>query len=309
MSPRFTVLASGSSGNAALLDLAGQALLIDFGLSPRRFSRALEWVGKSISRITHALLTHLHGDHFREDALAFLAEGSALFWCHAEHAQQLAPRSAAFAALEAEGRVRLYELGVPFECGDCRAVAFELAHDVFTCGFRIEGCGSPVADAPGSPWAIGFASDLGSWTEALVAQLIDVDLLALEFNHDVMMQVTSRRHPWLIRRNLGAGGHLSNEQAARLLEAIVERSAPGRLKHVVPLHLSRQCNRPELAVAAAAEALEARGADVSVVPARAHHPLAWIDPGSPGIAQAATIRKPRKAFAVDAGQPLFPGWD
>src|SRR5205807_2335641 len=167
---------------------------------------------------------------------------------------------------------------------------------------------TPVADVPGSPWAIGFASDLGSWTPALVAQLTDVDLLALEFNHDVVLQVTSRRHPWLIRRNLGDGGHLSNAQAANLLEAILENSAPGRLRHVIPLHLSRQCNRPELAVAAAAEVLEWRGSEASVVPAAANRPLRWIDPTAPGLPRGAALLKPRKKLALQLGQPLFPDW-
>jgi hypothetical protein len=55
----------------------------------------------------------------------------------------------------------------------------------------------------------------------------------------------------LIERVLGDEGHLSNKQAALLLREVLERSEPGRLQHVVQLHLSRDCNRPPLAQEAA----------------------------------------------------------
>jgi hypothetical protein len=59
----------------------------------------------------------------------------------------------------------------------------------------------------------------------------------------------------LINRVLGEFGHLSNVQGAKLLEACVHRSSAGRLRHLVQLHLSRECNRPALAVAAADESI------------------------------------------------------
>src|SRR5207302_617729 len=47
----------------------------------------------------------------------------------------------------------------------------------------------------------------------------------------------------------------SNAQAASLLQEVLQRSTPGRLRQVVQLHLSRECNRPALAVAAARQVL------------------------------------------------------
>ena len=63
----------------------------------------------------------------------------------------------------------------------------------------------------------------------------------------------------LIARVLGDEGHLSNEQAAGLLRAVLKLSAPSRLRHVVQLHLSRDCNRPKLAYASARVALDSAG--------------------------------------------------
>ena len=78
-----------------------------------------------------------------------------------------------------------------------------------------------------------------------------MDLLAVEFNHDLDLERASRRPAFLIARILGDEGHLSNDQAAALVRAVVARSTPGRLRHLVQLHLSGDCNKPALARAAA----------------------------------------------------------
>ena len=89
--------------------------------------------------------------------------------------------------------------------------------------------------------------------------LLDVDLLALEFNHDPVLLKGSNRPPWLIERVLGDEGHLSNAQAAALLRQALQRSSDGRLRQLVLLHLSRECNQPALARAAAEAVLSEYG--------------------------------------------------
>ena len=73
------------------------------------------------------------------------------------------------------------------------------------------------------------------------------------------MQLASGRHPLLIRRVLSDAGHLSNDQGAALLAEVLRISEPGRLRHLVQLHLSQECNRPELAHAAARQVVEHLG--------------------------------------------------
>jgi hypothetical protein len=126
----------------------------------------------------------------------------------------------------------------------CRPLA--LRHDEgATFGFRLE-CSEVDATS-----AVGYAADLGCWDRPLAQALADVDVLALEFNHDVAMEYASGRQPRLIARVLGDEGHLSNVQAAALLREVLRLSTPGRLRHVVQLHLSQQCNRPHLAAGTA----------------------------------------------------------
>ena len=46
-------------------------------------------------------------------------------------------------------------------------------------------------------------------------------------------------------------GHLSNDQAGEVLAAWVDAGEPDDIQAVIALHLSRDCNTPELALASA----------------------------------------------------------
>jgi phosphoribosyl 1,2-cyclic phosphodiesterase len=253
MVARFSVLASGSSGNASLLQAGDFGLLVDAGLNPRLLTSRLAAVGASWRSVRAALLTHTHGDHWNDRSFGQLLSLRAPLWCHPGHHEMLSLYSPAFLALKQAGLVHAYEAGEEFEIGPgllCRPLPVQ--HDSEpTFGFRF--AGSP--DLFGPTWSLGFLSDLGCWAEELVRQVADVDVLAVEFNHDVRMERQSRRPAHLIARVLGDDGHLSNAQAADFLRAALAVSAPGKLRHVIQLHLSRDCNRPELAAAAAEEVL------------------------------------------------------
>ena len=72
----------------------------------------------------------------------------------------------------------------------------------------------------------------------------------VEFNHCVKLERASRRPRFLVERVLSDYGHLSNRQAAEAVRALAEADEPGGLTAVVQLHLSRDCNTPELAAEA-----------------------------------------------------------
>ena len=56
-------LASGSSGNAAVLSCGDTHLLIDAGISCRRITVALKELGLTPADLTAILITHTHSDH------------------------------------------------------------------------------------------------------------------------------------------------------------------------------------------------------------------------------------------------------
>jgi hypothetical protein len=160
----------------------------------------------------------------------------------------------------------------------------------------------------GEPSTLAYATDLGTWSPELAQALADADVLALEFNHDVALQHASGRSFHLIRRVLGDHGHLSNIQAAALVQETLRRSTPGRLRHLVQLHLSRDCNRPELARSAAHAALGSH--DVQVHTASQHTPGPAVCTELPAtLPLESRPRTRRRKLNGQADQAWLPGMD
>lgn len=261
MGLRVSVLASGSGGNATLVETESMGVLIDVGLGPRQLADRLRSVGAAWSRIQAVVLTHTHSDHWKDNTLAQLLTRGIPLYCHRGHHRVPREYGATFKQLHDAGLVRDFEPWEEFTLDpSLRCKALPVAHDSGpTFGFRFEAVGDLFTSGP----AVGYVADLGHWTEPLVQALRDVDLLAVEFNHDVEMEATSGRRAVLIARVLGDEGHLSNDQGASLVRAVVQASQRS-LRHVVLLHLSHQCNRPELARAVAEEALAEVGCAAEV---------------------------------------------
>ena len=262
MGLRFTVLASGSAGNASLVEADGFGVLIDIGLGPRQLSRRLSAVGLSWADVHAVLLTHTHSDHWKARSLAYLIRHGLPLFCHPDHHESLGCFGSEFCKLQEAGLVRPFAAHESFELSPglhCRPLP--VRHDGgATFGFRLEG----VPDLFGRSASLAYAADLGCWDDGLADALADVDLLAVEFNHDVALEYASGRMPRLITRVLGDDGHLSNAQAADLVRAVLARSPSGRPRHLVQLHLSRDCNRPASIARAAALAVLAGRSDVTL---------------------------------------------
>ena len=229
---RFGVIASSSSGNCSVL-LHGEGrnrrvTLVDGGISPRRTNAFLEPLGLDIERIDEIVFTHLDNDH-----------------CHAGWVRAL-PKHARFRIFRGH-RGRAKRAGMlrrrtylfdeePFELRGGVTVTPEILEhdDLGVAAFRFDF----HAEQPAS---LGFATDVGHPTSGLVETLAGVDVLAIESNYCPKLQSNSERPAFLKERIMGGGGHLSNEECRATVAAI----APKR--EVVLLHLSRDCNRPELA--------------------------------------------------------------
>lgn len=300
---RFTVLASGSGGNATLVEAEGFGVLIDMGLGPRQLAARLAAVGSSWAAVHAVLLTHTHSDHWKDRSLAHLRKRRLPLYCHPDHHASLIAWSPAFGGLLSDALVRPFLAGEELTlAAGLRCRPFPVRHDGgATFGFRLEGPRDLFGQGP----ALAYAADLGCWDHDTIEHLADVDLLAVEFNHDVLLERTSGRGPRLIARVLGDEGHLSNDQAADLVRAALARSTAGRLRHLVQLHLSRDCNRPALARAAGRAALEPHGPDAQVHTAEQDLPGSTIHLGNDAGPRAR--RSPRRPRRTAATHPWLPG--
>ena len=245
------VLASGSTGNCSVLTIGSgltrRACLIDAGLSPRRTRRTLADLGIRFDQVDHILVTHFDRDHFSTGWQNAKLDRITIH-AHAEHTH-----AAARAGIRPD-RLNLFDR--PFSLWDRAEVTFaRLAHDnLGVTAFRIETrCSS-----------IGFATDLGRATDELTNALHGVGTLAIESNYCPKLQIESNRPEFLKRRIMGGSGHLSNQQSAEAVRAI---SPAGP---VVLLHLSRQCNTPELAREAHT------GSQCQIITTDAFQPTDWI---------------------------------
>lgn len=232
----LVVLASSSSGNcSALIHGEGgtrRVTLIDAGLSPRRTNRLLAQLGLSLDHVDDILFTHLDTDHCHAGWPAALPRHATLH-LHQRHVK----RGTRMNLLVRRTEVFVGAFTLP---AGVRVEPVLLAHDdlgaaAFRMEFDSEQQGTPVRRT------LGYATDLGHVPAGLIELFKGVDTLAIESNYCPVMQENSDRPEFLKRRIMDGAGHLSNHQSAAAVRAIAPR------EHVVLLHLSRQCNTPELA--------------------------------------------------------------
>jgi phosphoribosyl 1,2-cyclic phosphodiesterase len=310
MTARFIVLASGSSGNAALVETDGFGLLIDCGLHPRMLTARLAEVGSSWRKISAVILTHTHGDHWKDLMLADLRSRKIPLYAHPAQHDFLATAAPAYESLDRAKLTRAYQADHPHSLAPGLIVRpIRVSHDSDpTFAFRIDG-----HDTNGLAWSIGYASDLGCASPELIERFAGVDVLALEYNHDVKLERRSRRPRFLVDRVLGDCGHLSNDQAGELTAAIALRSGDGFPGHLVQLHLSRECNRPELASATGRAALVPLNPKSEVITAQQDIaaksiPLVRRPDAATRVAARALTEVPGSRFRRPAVQPVLPGF-
>ncbi len=65
MSMRFSVLASGSTGNAMYVETASQRILVDAGLTGKKMDELFKKIDRDPKQIDALLVTHEHSDHIK----------------------------------------------------------------------------------------------------------------------------------------------------------------------------------------------------------------------------------------------------
>ena len=241
MAVQLTILGSGSAGNCAYLETPETRLLIDAGLSARQTRRRLAAISRSPESVHGILITHEHSDHI--SALASLAVKLRIpVYCNRLTRQ----------AIEAQQQIqldaRLFQTGDSFVLGDVAIDTFSVPHDAYDpVGFLLRT----------SAGNIGILTDLGHATKLVLERVRPANVLLLETNHDVKMLQDDPYRPWSLKqRILSRHGHLSNEGAADVVEQIMSAD----LRRLYLGHLSRECNRPELASRVIADRLRRIGA-------------------------------------------------
>ena len=240
-------LASGSSGNAAVLSCGDTHLLIDAGISCRRITTALNALGLSPELLSAILITHTHSDHI-SGLRTLLKKTDCPILATPRTCRELCCR---FEGIDG----RLMELEAPVQIGEVGITPVITSHDApGSCGWRLD-------TESGS---VGFLTDTGYVTDEALDLLPGVDFVILESNHDVESLCSGPYPYYLKQRILGLQGHLCNEDAAQFAVTLAENGA----NDIVLAHLSRDNNTPAMALNAVAAALDGAGLtpELSVAP-------------------------------------------
>ena len=228
---RLCSIASGSSGNCIYVGSDCAHVLIDIGISGKRMEAGLNSLDLTGRDIDGVLITHEHSDHIKGLGVIARKYGIPIYTTGGTADALL--RSGTMGKIP-EGIFHEIREDEPFFIKDLKINPFTIPHDAAQpVGYRLE-CGEH---------SVGIATDLGKYNDYIIENLQNLDALLLEANHDIRMLQVGRYPYYLKQRIMGDRGHLSNENAGRLLCRLLH----DHLKAVFLGHLSKENNYEELA--------------------------------------------------------------
>jgi phosphoribosyl 1,2-cyclic phosphodiesterase len=242
---RVSILASGSSGNIALLETERTRLLIDAGLGKRETLARLAAIEKTVEHIDGILITHEHTDHCNGLPQMLGMWKAPLYVTEPTlHALQRTLPETFGKRLRGVEKIHA---GQHFSIGDIDVHALMIPHDaVDPIAFAFRSNGSKVA----------ILTDIGYMTELAKQALRGADCIILESNHESEMLKVGP-YPWVVKqRIMSKHGHLSNHDVSQYLSD--PESFDGRARYLVLAHLSEENNNPDTATISAEDALRRR---------------------------------------------------
>ncbi|MBQ2402057.1 MAG: MBL fold metallo-hydrolase, partial [Lachnospiraceae bacterium] len=206
---RFVSIASGSSGNCIYAGTDSTHILIDAGISAKRIETGLFEVGLKPGELSGICITHEHSDHIK--GLGVLARKYEIP-IYATEGTLAEIRNVKSLGEYPEELLKPLRPDVKMTLGDLDILPFHIDHDAADpVAYRIQSSNKSVA----------VATDLGHYNQYTIDHLLDLDAVLLESNHDLRMLESGPYPYYLKRRIMGNFGHLSNENAGRLLNCIL----------------------------------------------------------------------------------------
>lgn len=272
---RFTVLGSGSTGNAVLITAGNTRILVDAGLSAKEILRRIAEVGEDAAKLDAILITHEHSDHAGGLRVLLKSVNCPVFISGAtcesylREKRNLTNNEPQKRAEVLKDRTVEIESSKDFRIGEIDFEPFSIPHDAAdNFGFVAKYRGVRIATL----------MDLGYITMLVKEKLRNCDAIVIESNHSRDMLKTCPIYSWdLKQRILSKTGHLSNEDLGDWLTTDFD----GAARHIVLAHLSQRANEPHLARLMAETALKLRPvlfkAETKITLSRPKEPTEWIE--------------------------------
>jgi phosphoribosyl 1,2-cyclic phosphodiesterase len=250
----FSVLASGSGGNACYVETKNSCILIDAGLSCRELMKRFEALGKKAVHLDALVITHEHLDHVKGAGPIARRFGLPVYLNEST-------MNKIRGSVGDVSRYIAFETGRTIKINDATIETFTKCHDATDpVGLVVSSNGS----------RLGVITDVGRSTRLLEDRLKGCRALIMEFNHDEVM-LDNGPYPLNLKRRIkGPEGHLSNRDAGELLKVVSHKD----LAHLVLAHISEKNNLPEIALDHARDILMKCGLnDVEILISRQDEPV------------------------------------
>lgn len=274
---RFTVLGSGSTGNAVLISSERTNVLIDAGMSAREIVKRLVEVGVSPEKLDGVLVTHEHGDHIgglrvllgTADCPVYISRITEDAFYNTQAAGKNGDSESTKRRAALKNRTEEIESTREFSIGDIDFEPFSVPHDaVDNFGFVARHAGVRVATL----------MDFGHISPLIKEKLTGCDAIVVESNHSRDMLRACSVYTWDLKQRIMSGtGHLSNEDLSDWLT----NDFDGNARHIVLAHLSQRANEPNLARITAEIALQMRPplfrAETKISISQPKSPTQWFE--------------------------------
>ena len=228
---KYSILASGSTGNSFYLETPKKKILVDAGLSGKKIESLLSEIDRDIHDIDALLITHEHSDHIKGIGVLARKYGIDLY-ANEDTWSELDSKNA-LGKIPVEQK-HLFEMGKTMTFGDIDIESFGVSHDAIAPQFY-----RFMKDNK----SFVMLTDTGYVSDRMRGTIENADAYLMESNHDIEI-LRMGAYPWRTKqRILSDQGHLSNEDGAEAAFSI----HGNKTKRIFLGHLSLNNNIKELA--------------------------------------------------------------
>lgn len=238
---RFSVLASGSSGNAIYIENDEHSFLVDAGFSAKKMESLMAGIDRSMKQVDGIFVTHEHSDHIKGIGVVARKYGLPIY----ANEKTWQAMDGLVGNIPLDQRFQ-FDMETVKSFGSLDVQSFAVSHDAVDPMFYI---------FHENDRKLVVITDTGYVSDRMKGHIRGADSFVFESNHDVSM-LQMGRYPWSVKRRiLSDVGHVSNEDAAVAMSEVVEQKET----HIYLSHLSKDNNMKDLARMSVTQTLQTCG--------------------------------------------------